>query len=341
MKVNELLLEKTRIKTPWTVEKIKIDAAINLLNEKCRASLNDIASGHILWRGMNNIGKIATLDSTKSYRTSKDTNNLYQLGMETSKNLQHIPHRSKSFVCSTSRSIAEGYGYNIYVLFPFDNTPIAVSTEDDFIGTFVKGIGDIQNFNSLQPALSQMNITPDFADKFTDASRIDEKLSNIDPRAVIFAFATAMPLIDKYYLTYKNFVKEYNSVANVKIKGPDIHHMIATINKIGAEDKKHFDNCFSFVKLSAFGQQVFNAIVANPKKKFTATCNVIFTEQTMRFKIVKPGSISPITEGSECWFSGKCVAIEERMFAQIVKEMVNRKMKVDYDIIDALEDYMG
>jgi hypothetical protein len=119
---------------PWSVEKISVDEAIAMLNKYCKSGLKAIETGTLLYRGSKGLGgqSFKVLDSTNSVRTSRDTSNMYQLMMDTSESMSKIPSRSNSFICSTSRNTAENYGHTA-VVFPFDGSPIAVSSIPDFI----------------------------------------------------------------------------------------------------------------------------------------------------------------------------------------------------------------
>src|SRR4051812_3088795 len=112
---------------PWTIDKLKVDQAIELLNIHCKNGLTAIENGCLLYRGEKKKNSIPfqMIDASRGERTSKDTNNIYQLMMDNSTALANYPKRSKSLICSTSYSEARDYGI-ARVIIPFDDVEIAV-----------------------------------------------------------------------------------------------------------------------------------------------------------------------------------------------------------------------
>lgn len=142
MKVDELL---ERVITPWEIDNVDVKQMIALLNKHCKASLEDIQSGNVLYRGFVSTGKLGyskpkIADSSTGERTSRDTNNLYHLMMDASKHLKSVPPRSKSFICSGSATDAGNYG-DIFAVIPFDGVPVAVANHYDFLFQKLSTIG--------------------------------------------------------------------------------------------------------------------------------------------------------------------------------------------------------
>ena len=132
----EFLSEK--IIKKWNSKPLEIDKAINILNKHCSNGLKAIANGGILYRGDAKInGNFEIIDPSVGIRTSRDTNNLYQLMMDSSSALDDYPSRSKSLICHTKFEGAEFYK-NPRVIIPFDDVPIVVSSSDDFIHMLIK-----------------------------------------------------------------------------------------------------------------------------------------------------------------------------------------------------------
>lgn len=131
-----------RVLKNWEYSDLDEAPAFKLLNTHCLSGLESIANGSVLFRGVHmKYGPYSLIDSSTGVRTSKDTNNFYQLMMDNSAALKEYPSRSKSFICSTSYGSAKSYGDYVYAVFPYDGTKIAVSSKSDFIGTKIAPFG--------------------------------------------------------------------------------------------------------------------------------------------------------------------------------------------------------
>ncbi len=336
MKISELLLEKTLIKKKWKVDKVSVKKGINLLNAHCKNSLADIASGRILWRGMNNIGDVAALDSTSTYRTSRDSNNIYQLLMEVSASMKNVPPRTRSFICSSDFSTADTYGASAYAIFPYDGTTIAQSEVDDFFTTGTNnGYTELSDLSAAYgDYLEQLKIKPDEGSKFINAARLDQELAKHSAEIVFLMGALAAG-----FLTHEQratLVKAYN--ARSKHKVGLIWDIIPSYAKKKL-DEKAFAAALGSVITLAVGKKYYKLAVAQPSKRFTNLGSVLMSPRALGIKLSVPGSIKADRD-VECWFSGKCIAIKKDVFVAIVKEMQKRKMKVGSRILDALKDYL-
>lgn len=149
-------LAEGKVKT-WDHAAIDAEKAFELLNAYCKSGLASIANGSVLWRGDKNHGPYRAIDPSTGLRTSKDTDNLYQLLMDNSSALSEYPSRSKSLICSTSQGTAQSYNEIVYAVFPIDGTQIAVSSLSDFIHTRVDVFG------------SKFDINSDFSSLFAEA----------------------------------------------------------------------------------------------------------------------------------------------------------------------------
>ena len=154
MKVEELLTEKTQVIRPWKVFPVDVKRGIELLNEHCRASLADIKSGNVLFRGFASPPKarVAVLDSGASLRTSKDSSNIYQLAMDVAERFKGYPRRSSSFICTGNLVDATRYASvgGAYAMIHYDGTPVAVAKALDISSVTVPygGLGDVENFDN-------------------------------------------------------------------------------------------------------------------------------------------------------------------------------------------------
>lgn len=334
MKVSELLLEKTLIKKPWKVDKVTLEDAIKLLNKHCQRSLNDIANGTVLWRGMGSVGKVAALDSTKAYRTSRDSNNLYQVAMEVSDNLKNIPPRSRSFICSNNVDTAESHGKLTYAIFPYDGTTIAsIKSDDMFTITLPQTGGGVEDFsNGLQESLERLGIKPNEKKKYTSAKIIDDGLSAHDASIFLYSFGFDTGMLPKR--ACEMIIKDYNQLSRSQTIAISPTY-ITNAMKRGDLDLALFEKCIR-KNATVDARAILDAMIAAPNKKFTALSSLMMRESTLKITLTQPGSLGNMKKDVECWFSGKCIVIEFKLFLKILLEMQKRNMRVG----DSLRELM-
>lgn len=174
---------------PWEETNVTTQEAIDLLNKYCKDGLKAIANGGVLYRALqtSSLGEFGILDSSTGLRTSRDTNNLYQVMMDASTALADYPKRSNSFICSTSRKSTENYGSSrslIYVFVPFDGTKIAVCPTSDIFATEIESpiATDFLGTDSLGVKFTRWLIGLKMAkmsDKFNSIDPIDKKLAEL------------------------------------------------------------------------------------------------------------------------------------------------------------------
>jgi len=145
---------------PWEIETIDVKKAVDLLNTSCKKGLEAVTNGGLLFRGFKHDVAVMTIDSSKGERTSRDTNNIYQLMMDLSDKMTDYPSRSKSLICSSNLAEAASYGSPM-VIIPFDGTEVVASTVDDFIDNEISsdwlGLMDIQEFSlSMEKVISSL-----------------------------------------------------------------------------------------------------------------------------------------------------------------------------------------
>jgi hypothetical protein len=350
MKVSELLLEKTLIKKPWKVDKVNLKKAINLLNENCKDSLTDIANGVVLWRGMNNIGQVAALDSTGAYRTSKDSNNVYQLAMEASIHMKEIPARSRSFICSNYFYSANSHGAATYAIFPYDGTRIARVERDDMFSVRLPVIHvGINTFSEgfEYYMLNKLKIKANEKGKFTDVKYLDDSLSKYDASIILVllwlfsnwftAASTKKTSLQKIINLYDSNSKIVTGKLRRIVPGFLADGRIVNMYNKNELDVELFTECLlKEISSNSDLSMVFNALANNPNKKFTALSSALMTPKGLDISIVTPGSLT--SGDKEHWFSGKCIAIKKSMFFQIIDEMKARKMSVGKSLYELAGD---
>lgn len=180
-----------KIITTWSSENISRDDALIFLNENCRDGLKAVKDGGLLFRGFSKAqGFTSILDSSDLKRTSLDTNNVYQLMMDSSSKLKDYPKRSNSFICSTYFYDAADYGSYVYAMIPVDGTKIASGIVRDFLHTLISSkIFDkkvsVKDFTYIMGnAFKRLGIDPK-GSKFTNIGTIDSALGKLQSEIAV------------------------------------------------------------------------------------------------------------------------------------------------------------
>ena len=188
----------------WKTEDASLEDAINILNARCKDGLKAIANGTLLFRGDDRPSKnIQFVDTTGSARTSRDTNNIYQLMFDASDKMKNIPSRTNSLICTTSSHYAKTYG-DVDVLVPFDGSTVAYSTKvhDIFNTTVVsnvilKRIRISLLSHNIGEIIKRLGFTlPDNQFNFRDITEIDKFLTNKSPSRILTGFAGYTDIFD-------------------------------------------------------------------------------------------------------------------------------------------------
>lgn len=178
----------------WESEDVELEQAIKVLNQDYKRGIGAIANGAILFRGDRTMSSISFVDTTNSVRTSRDTNNLYQLMFDASKEMQHIPSRTNSLICTTSAAYALDYG-TVNVVVPIDGSTVAYCKDHhDIFFTSIRtrltnGSLSIEGLcYEIENILSDVGLKLDAAEgefKFTSISEIDRYLTRKNPSEII------------------------------------------------------------------------------------------------------------------------------------------------------------
>jgi hypothetical protein len=128
----KLFLEAANV--PYKREYLKYDALVEALTKNCSQALAQAAKDKDsrIWRGTTNLTGSGVFYPDTGTRQSANTSNFYTELLDSNIYNAHYPKRSKSFICSTSQDVAEGFGYgDNFAVFPFDNAKIGVVNESD------------------------------------------------------------------------------------------------------------------------------------------------------------------------------------------------------------------
>ena len=317
MKVAELLTEKTIITRRWEVFPVDVKRGIELLNKHCRASLVDIKSGNVLFRGFAQSPRhpVLVLNSSMSQRTSKDSDNSYQIAMDISEKFEGYPRRSNSFICTGTLDDAARYGGKdgTYAMIPYDGTPVAVARGRDVLSIFLPGDIDVSGFDgSLSSVFRRLGIKPDKAEKYTNVKRINAELAKHSPEAVLYAMM--------FFTLSKGIGDEIK--AEERYDDKTSHGSIDGI-MTGNPKKCDFQVAEEAVRasLKKEGKELLQKFQEAPGRKLNAIASMYMDPATMRISLQEPGSLNL---RGEAWFSGECVAIKLPVFLKILEEFGKR-----------------
>jgi hypothetical protein len=323
MKTFKQFLQEANVKS-WSAFNVLTDDAINLLNAHCKDGLKAIASDTILYRGDDSFNAdFVSLDLSDMVRTSRDSNNVYQLMMDNSSALTEYPKRSNSMICATSVAIARNYQTNVYVIVPYDNTMIAVGQEDDFPETrFKSGIFNSTTLNDFSYGIgghTYSAINPSFLfvfgidsvnGKHVDIDYIDSELSKATPEEMFLATHVGLNLASFVgcNLTTDDLPDSYRNTFEMFTTKP-------TRDKLTS-----LSNLIKGMKLTGPQSRLLNFFKELPKnKRFSAMANELMTPESLDLSLVKYGS--DIQRNKEVWFSGKAIAIKLEIFRDIQKQL--------------------
>ena len=326
--------EGTLISKKWKITPVEVKAAIKYLNDNCKDGLLAIANDGVLYRGFSSApgksNKMLIMNSSKSERTSRDTNNIYQLMFDTSESMSDVPSRSNSFICSSKKdSAGETSWQNLYAMVPVNGTTVAVSNVDDIFSLSLptEWVWDettgIENFCLYFDDFFKCFVEPKNG-KYTDAEALNKAMAEFTPEQLTVILDLAIGNVD---IELKNATdKEYDDFEKINSKFPSMGLSYpGAVNKISYFAKK-FIATGEFWSHEGQSENFLKIIRTNPSKPFTAISNFIANKKKMKITTVPYGTKLPYD--SECWFSGKCVAIPIPLFDQILSQLHKQKVKI-------------
>lgn len=325
----------------WDKKALGVRQAIAYLNTHCKDGLKAISNGGVIYRGFGgasygaggNAGfksDFIQLDSTNAVRTSRDSNNLYQLMMSASMHMQDIPSRGNSFICTTNYRTASEY-YNPYVIIPHDGTTLAISMESDFISQYVNSILGRHAVSDLSGNigcfLRLLGIMPDRQKQWTTISAIDEGLARIPVEDLIVASMVTLdpPMRDLAFGDIRSSMYKFNIASKLYAK-------------VNAKDytvlRSYVDSGKICKSLTAL-RTLFND---NPQHRFTALSSEIYSPEKLSIEVAQYGE--KLEHNVECWFSGKCIAIDPVLFVRILVALADSEYHIHNSVIDEWENEM-
>lgn len=311
MKVQDLfeaIIKKEKI------EDLKVKKAIAFLNAHCKNGLKAISNNGLLFRGISDKAKynkegFTLVDTEKLFRTSRDSNNAYQLLMDNSSAFAKFPKRSNSLICSSSYSTAEGYD-RLYVMIPIDGTFIAESSSDDFLNS---------DFDIDEVDRAASVILYNATGVNASSLKFPEALKNVSLEQLLLKFGGV-----KSIKKLKSDLHEAGFYAGEtetdKISPKLISAMISFFNDNNGDD--------------SIEAQIFTQLLkAKPEDRLAQIGKAVFSSPAKVGLSLKPFG-STLKPNVECWFSGKAVAIARPMFKSILKELLKRGDHVSAQYLD-------
>lgn len=301
MKVQELF-EAFKIK-PKT-EELSVEQAIEYLNKHCKDGLKAISTGGLLLRGMPNSGikAMAVVDTSKMLRTSKDSDNFYQLAMDTSPILKNFPKRSNSFICTTSITTASSYGSsgNIMLIIPVDGTKVAVANKPDIFSSkiviLLKGLASIiRTFGYIKPIKGT---------SFDSLAPFDKVLKSLTRAQMIIE-------LFKRFASYSSITSTSTLKSHFKIE--DVNNIPDEI-VVKAVDELARKNLSKDLK-----EAVLELLLAEPAERLQRSIDAIIKANRSNLSLVQFGE--KIAKASECWVSGKAICMKLSFAKKVLAEI--------------------
>jgi hypothetical protein len=333
--------EATKIIKHWDINKtdakIDVDTAISLLNTHSKNWKKAISNYNcILYRGFATKpteGDFLIMDSSTGIRTSKDTDNLYQLMYSTSTKMKNLSDRSKSLICvAGSIDTAKLYGHP-YVIVPFNGIKITVSEHRDFLNTPIYTSIYEGSVGTMQEDISNFLISTGVKQidkKFISADEINNYLEKFSPENLIVRWDIFVRYRDSLEFTNKEIGKMYDDFNLFK-------HATLSPSEVKIIEKMEQEIIARRCKIySSELSRVYRLFKSTKNERFTALSSTIMTPTSLHLKNRYYGS-EDFTVGNECWFSGKCMVISLPLFAQIIDKIEEQGYDVDPTIVNDIK----
>lgn len=339
--------EETLKLKPWEEADVEERAALEEINKHCTDALRAFSTGAVLFRGISEQAKFRKVDPSTGMRTSRDTNNIYQLMFDAAEDFANYPKRSKSLICSNDESLAGVYGEK-HVVLPYNGTKLAISSNADFIRQKISapilGTGNtiliMRLGKFIQHFLTALGIESDAeaADgagktqkKFTSIEAINSKLSKFDPITLTVMWDNKLSEVFTYNLfTYDSIPDE------IKADLYDIPHNIKS-----SKPKKSIVDVISKKGFESIAANIFYKMMRdNPSERMTAITNYLFTQKRIALKLEDYSNYvdsGGVTDEREIWFSGPAILVGMDEAKKLVKsldygDIINTKVKKLFNI---------
>lgn len=314
----------------WDLDVVDDAMLHRLLTQHCHDGLKAISAGGVLWRGFTsaptNGEDGAVVDSSRAVRTSRDSDNLYQLMMDASKPMSGYPSRTNSFICSTSPSGAASYG-KVYAMIPFDGTDVAVLSEGDIFRQHVKSPitnSDVDSFAQIggMLAICGAPATGEESDKgyqhVGSASEYNAALAKFTPEELIVIWSMRSRPMERIEYSSFEFEQFAESLPRPHTQaGKQLSLRPSELAMIKAEAAHVLSHGLQTEsKMTAAAYALFKKHTTD---RFTAIASTVMTPATLQSSLVRYGA--PLDYSREAWFSGKAVCIPATKFLGMISQL--------------------
>lgn len=340
----EFLSEETlRIKS-WDEKDVGEEQAIKEINAHCHDALKAFSTGAFLFRGLESELKFRKVDSSTGTRTSRDTNNIYQLLFDSSSDFSGYPKRSKSMICTNDLHVAKIYGKPHLVL-PYDGTKLAISSRHDFIRQKISapilGTGNtillmrlskfIGHFLSKLGIKSEHESTDDRGNpqqKFVSIDEIDSALSKFDPIVLTMLWDRVLEDLFTYSLI------TYDSIPDdIKIDMYEAAHSLKANDRV-----KNYIAKEGFPSVES--RVLYKLFTDNSQKRMTAIASYLFTKKRVPVDLKNYSEYVNefgVSNEREIWFSGPAMLVGKAEAKRLVDALRAQGEIVDHRIEEFIE----
>ncbi len=354
----DFLSEQQNVIKQWDVTSLSNNQAVDYLIKNSKSSfIKALKNGGLLFRGFKEPpageGKCAVINPSTGKRTSKDTDNLYQLMMDESESLADYPSRSNSLICATRPNPATMYG-EVYAVIPKNDSKICYILDQDILD--VSLTDEIWKYSSTGPrdhtnisTIKQRAITRFLSgfkngrEKFKDAQIINERMSKFtdDELCAIFLCTTEEDILEYFKSRFKTFdpefykdfykeieyiyssgemgrigssIENFNTAAKFSLDFEDIQKHEQLIRDLG-KFVARIENSKAGDAVVAF-RNLLRGLPSN--KRFTSISTMLMTPGSLGLILGKFGD--KLQRSSECWTDEECLVIPIKTFSLILNE---------------------
>jgi len=297
----------------------------------CSDWLNDLENGKLLYRGTKSASSpFKLVDTTNSKRSSRDTNNLYQVIMDASENMKDVPSRSNSIISVSNHNTALAYSEmsptKAYLMLPFNSTKIACFKYTDILNAF---------FESKKLEFSQLIANDSLTNFFKDVIGTNTLTSKTDVKG-LFNKADLAKIVffwDLYFCNHSGLIfeglgEDIQGEYESGVLGDKVAFYSRT-DYAGFESGGVLGKVFDFMRENNFAtasqqmDEFVKLMEAGNNDYFKALASEIAKPEEMGISVQKVGSLT-IGKFSECWFSGKCLMVRFDYVFPLIEELENK-----------------
>lgn len=168
-------------------EVVQADKALEIFETHCKDATWMLEENTPFYRGQEvpsstlRAAGYLSVDTSATERKSQNTTNYYTVILDNNPACKDFPKRSRSFIATTNRSMADNFAAQAdygrtYIMIPYDDTKIGVCPHDDIWYTSMKLFGVSQTMNNFNNDFEMMGLKPTIAsfEKFDTALKDED-----------------------------------------------------------------------------------------------------------------------------------------------------------------------